>query len=86
VQEPAAPDNPESLLFAQADEQELRRALDQLPVAHREIILLCDVEEMSYKQISELVGIPIGTVMSRLSRARQAMRNLLRERVHGVSR
>jgi RNA polymerase sigma-70 factor (ECF subfamily) len=86
VQEPAAPDNPESLLFAQADEQELRRALDQLPVAHREIILLCDVEEMSYKQISELVGIPIGTVMSRLSRARQAMRKLLRERVHGVSR
>jgi RNA polymerase sigma-70 factor, ECF subfamily len=86
VQEPAAPDNPESLLFAHADEQELRRALDQLPVAHREIILLCDVEEMSYKQISELVGIPIGTVMSRLSRARQAMRNLLRERVHGVGR
>ena len=86
IQEPTVPDNPESLLFAQADEQELRRALDQLPVAHREIILLCDVEEMSYKQISELVGIPIGTVMSRLSRARQAMRNLLRERVHGVGR
>ena len=86
VPEPAAPDNPESLLFAQANEEELRRALDQLPVAHREIILLCDVEEMSYKQISELVGIPIGTVMSRLSRARQAMRGLLRERVHGVSR
>jgi len=86
VQEPVTPDNPESLLFAQADEQELRQALDQLPVAHREIILLCDVEEMSYKQISELVGIPIGTVMSRLSRARQAMRGLLRERVHGVGR
>lgn len=85
VQEPTAPDNPETLLFAQANEEELRRALDQLPVAHREIILLCDVEEMSYKQISELVGIPIGTVMSRLSRARQAMRGLLRERVHGVS-
>lgn len=86
VAEPAAVDDPESLLFARADEQELRRALEQLPVAHREIILLCDVEEMSYKQISELAGIPIGTVMSRLSRARQAMRNLLREKVHGVGR
>jgi len=86
VQEPAAPGDPESLLFARADEDELRRALEQLPVAHREIILLCDVEEMSYKQISELVGIPIGTVMSRLSRARQAMRSLLREKVHGVGR
>ena len=86
VAEPAAVDDPESLLFARADEQELRHALEQLPVAHREIILLCDVEEMSYKQISELAGIPIGTVMSRLSRARQAMRNLLREKVHGVGR
>ena len=81
VAEPAAADDPESLLFARASEEEIGRALDQLPVAHREIILLCDVEEMSYKQISELVGIPIGTVMSRLSRARQAMRNLLREKV-----
>jgi RNA polymerase sigma-70 factor, ECF subfamily len=86
VQEPAAQENPESLLFARANEDELRHALEQLPVAHREIILLCDVEEMSYKQISELVGIPIGTVMSRLSRARQAMRNLLRDKVHGVGR
>jgi RNA polymerase sigma-70 factor, ECF subfamily len=82
--EPAACDDPESLLFARANEEEIRRALDQLPVAHREIVLLCDVEEMSYKEISELVGIPMGTVMSRLSRARQAMRALLREKVRGV--
>ena len=86
VQEPVAQDNPESLLFARANEEELRQALEQLPIAHREVILLCDVEEMSYKQISELVGVPIGTVMSRLSRARQGMRNLLREKVHGVGR
>jgi RNA polymerase sigma-70 factor (ECF subfamily) len=84
VAEPAANDNPESLLFARADQEEIRRALEQLPVAHREIILLCDVEEMSYKEIAELVSIPIGTVMSRLSRARRTMRALLKAAQQGV--
>jgi len=84
VAEPEVNDDPESLLFARADQAEIRRALEQLPVAHREIILLCDVEEMSYKEIAELAGIPIGTVMSRLSRARRAMRSLLRAKLQGV--
>jgi RNA polymerase sigma-70 factor, ECF subfamily len=84
VAEPAVNDDPESLLFARADQEELRRALEQLPLAHREIILLCDVEEMRYKEIAELVGIPVGTVMSRLSRARRAMRTLLRTKLQGV--
>ena len=84
VAEPAADDNPESLLFARADQEEIRRALEQLPVVHREIILLCDVEEMSYKEIAELAGIPIGTVMSRLSRARRSMRSLLRTKLQGA--
>ena len=84
VAEPAVNDDPESLLFARADQEEIRRALEQLPVAHREIILLCDVEEMSYKEIAELVGIPIGTVMSRLSRARRAIRSLLEATTQGV--
>ena len=84
VTEPAADDDPESLLFARADQEEIRRALEQLPVVHREIILLCDVEEMSYKEIAELAGIPIGTVMSRLSRARTSMRSLLRTKLQGA--
>jgi RNA polymerase sigma-70 factor, ECF subfamily len=84
VPDPVASDDPESLLFARADQEEIRRALEQLPVAHREIILLCDVEEMSYKEIAELAGIPIGTVMSRLSRARRIMRSLLRAKVQGA--
>ena len=84
VTEPAADDDPESLLFARADQEEIRRALEQLPVVHREIILLCDVEEMSYKEIAELAGIPIGTVMSRLSRARSSMRSLLRTKLQGA--
>jgi RNA polymerase sigma-70 factor (ECF subfamily) len=84
IAEPAGNDDPESLLFARADQEEIRRALEQIPVAHREIILLSDVEEMSYKEIAELAGIPIGTVMSRLSRARKAMRSLLSAKLHGV--
>ena len=44
----------------------------------REIVLLCDLEEMSYQEIAETLGIPIGTVMSRLSRARKAIRELLK--------
>ena len=84
VAEPAVNDDPESLLFAHADQEEIWRALEQLPVAHREIILLCDVEEMSYKEIAELVSIPIGTVMSRLSRARRAIRSLLEATTQGV--
>ena len=51
-----------------------------------EVILLCDVEEMSYREIAEALAIPIGTVMSRLARGRKAMRQLLAQRVQGVAR
>jgi RNA polymerase sigma-70 factor (ECF subfamily) len=59
--------------------------LEQLPVAHREVILLCDMEEMSYHEIGLALGIPIGTVMSRVSRARRAMRKLLAESNEGAA-
>jgi RNA polymerase sigma-70 factor, ECF subfamily len=75
--EPATTETPESVLLARVEEQTIRRALEELPVNYREIILLCDLEEMSYQEISQALGIPIGTVMSRLSRARKAMRALL---------
>ena len=84
IAELSASDDPESLLLARVDQEQIRRALEQLPVQHREIVLLCDVEEMTYKEIAELMGIPIGTVMSRLSRARKAMRGLLSEKVQGA--
>ena len=73
-------DTPEAALLARADQQMLQSALERLPVQFREVILLCDVEEMSYQEIAEIVGIPIGTVMSRLSRARKSMRELLAEK------
>ena len=56
----------------------LESAIDDLPVHFREILLLCEVEEMSYQEIAETLSIPIGTVMSRLSRARKTLRNGLR--------
>jgi RNA polymerase sigma-70 factor (ECF subfamily) len=71
-------DTPETLLFERANREQLRSAIDELPVHFREILLLCEVEEMSYQEISETLSIPIGTVMSRLSRARQTLRARLR--------
>lgn len=70
-------DTPESLAIASATGEAIRRALDELPVAYREVILLCDVEEMKYAEIAEVLSVPIGTVMSRLARGRKALRELL---------
>src|SRR5208282_1319777 len=68
---PAIQENPESILLQRNDWQLVQSALEQLPVAHREVLLLCEVEEMSYQEIAATLAIPIGTVMSRLSRARK---------------
>jgi len=79
--EPAASETPESVLLARVQQETIQSALEKLPVKFREIVLLCDLEEMSYQEIGETLGIPIGTVMSRLSRARKAMRGLLAEKL-----
>ena len=71
---PAGPDTPESLLIEHSQHQQLQTAIESLPVHFREVLLLCDVEEMSYQEIAEALSIPTGTVMSRLSRARKALR------------
>jgi RNA polymerase sigma-70 factor, ECF subfamily len=55
-------------------------ALDLLPAQQREVLVLISLEEMSYKEASEIVGVPIGTIMSRLSRARVQLQNILEER------
>jgi RNA polymerase sigma-70 factor (ECF subfamily) len=62
-------------------------ALDGLPVQFREALLLVDVEEFSYKEASEILQIPIGTIMSRLNRARELLRNQLADvaRSYGLS-
>jgi RNA polymerase sigma-70 factor, ECF subfamily len=69
---------PETILFERSNRELLQSAIDDLPAYFREILLLCEVEEMSYQEIAEMLSIPIGTVMSRLSRARKALRDRLR--------
>ncbi|MGB8012625.1 MAG: sigma-70 family RNA polymerase sigma factor [Terriglobales bacterium] len=76
---PATTETPESILLQRSDGHLVQQAMEELPVAHREVLLLCEVEEMSYQEISATLGIPIGTVMSRLSRARKALRDGLRQ-------
>jgi len=80
---PAETVSPESILVEEADREMMRQALVDLPLRFREILLLCDVEEMSYQEISETLAIPAGTVMSRLFRARKALRELLRKKMQG---
>jgi RNA polymerase sigma-70 factor, ECF subfamily len=74
---------PESALLAQSDRELVQRALAELPIHFREILLLCEVEEMSYQEIAEALSIPIGTVMSRLFRARAALRKLIESAMQG---
>jgi RNA polymerase sigma-70 factor (ECF subfamily) len=81
--EPETTENPELLLLARSSRETLHRALEKLPVKFREVILLSDLEEMSYQEIAETLAIPRGTVMSRLSRARRAMRGFLLDLGHG---
>ena len=84
--EPSTAETPETLLLARLESESIQAALHELPVNFREIVLLCDLEEMSYQEISLAIGIPMGTVMSRLSRARKAMRTMLAAKLQGVPR
>ena len=74
---------PETILLSRSSAEQVRSAMDELAVNFREVLLLCEVEEMSYQEIAETLSIPIGTVMSRLSRARKALGALLREPEQG---
>ena len=68
---------PEAALLRAADREMVRRSLDQLPLELREVIVLREIQGLSYKEIAAVAGIPIGTVMSRLSRARGRLEQLL---------
>ncbi len=74
----AADGTPESLAIAAADRERLARALDALPARSREVLVLRELEGCSYKEIAEITGAPIGTVMSSLSRARRRLEQALR--------
>lgn len=68
---------PESHAIRLGNHAAVRKALEELPPQLREVILLCDLEELKYREIAGILDVPIGTVMSRLARARQALRQLL---------
>jgi RNA polymerase sigma-70 factor (ECF subfamily) len=78
---PAGPETPETVFISNSEQQMVQEALEALPVHFREILLLSETEEMSYQEISEALSIPIGTVMSRLSRARKALRKTLQQKL-----
>ena len=64
------PENPEATVMKNIDIALLREAIEELPVEFREVIILRELQELSYEEVARVAGIPIGTVMSRLARAR----------------
>ncbi|MEP7084088.1 MAG: sigma-70 family RNA polymerase sigma factor [Betaproteobacteria bacterium] len=82
--EPRA-DNPEQLLSAKQQSDHLNTAIAQLPPVFREVIILRELEELAYEDIARIAGIPLGTVMSRLSRARSYLRAAMLQDTKGTS-
>jgi RNA polymerase sigma-70 factor (ECF subfamily) len=85
----AAADNPETHLLKKADRTMLTEAIGTLPAAFREALVLREFEELAYQEIAEIAGVPIGTVMSRLARARRLLKETLvrqerKEQAHGL--
>jgi RNA polymerase sigma factor (sigma-70 family) len=66
--------SPEAMLLERVDSETLGTLVAQLPAEYREVLILREIEDLSYKDIAAVTGIPAGTVMSRLSRARLALR------------
>jgi RNA polymerase sigma factor (sigma-70 family) len=83
---PVDTETPETILMNRSNSQLVQRAIDNLPVHYRETLLLCEVEEMSYQEIASILSIPTGTVMSRLARARKAVRESLVAVVYTLDR
>ncbi|MFQ5897447.1 MAG: sigma-70 family RNA polymerase sigma factor [Candidatus Methylomirabilia bacterium] len=73
----AAIASPEEEFFRHVVDSDVLAALERLPLSFREVVLLADVEECSYKEIGQICGLPLGTVMSRLFRGRQMLRQAL---------
>ena len=72
-QEPQA--SPEKMMSRQQDRATIRRLVEELPEPFREAIVLREINDLSYKEIAEVAGVPVGTVMSRLARARAMLRS-----------
>jgi RNA polymerase sigma-70 factor (ECF subfamily) len=73
-------ETPEEIALFKADAEDVQRALAQLPAHFREVIVLREINQLNYRDIAEITNVPIGTVMSRLSRGRQLLITLLGDR------
>jgi RNA polymerase sigma factor (sigma-70 family) len=73
-------ETPEQIALFKADAKQAEQALAQLPTQFREVIVLREINQMNYRDIAEIINVPIGTVMSRLSRGRQLLLGLLEDR------
>jgi RNA polymerase sigma-70 factor (ECF subfamily) len=69
--------NPEAQMIQQQTVEQVRRAIEALPTDFREVLVLRELEGLSYKEIAAIVGIPLGTVMSRLARGRERFEGVL---------
>jgi RNA polymerase sigma-70 factor (ECF subfamily) len=69
--------NPEETLLNQSDAARLRECIEALPLEYREALVMRELEELSYKEIAEMAAVPMGTIMSRLSRARKRLQDCL---------
>jgi RNA polymerase sigma-70 factor (ECF subfamily) len=75
--------NPEEVVLQSDSDTSVRKALETLPTSFREVLILREIEGMSYKEIAEITGMPAGTVMSSLSRARDRLRQALTGLMNG---
>ena len=72
-------ENPEHYFFERLLSDDILRAIDQLPIDFRMVVILADLQEFSYREIAEIIGCPVGTVMSRLFRGRKLLQKTLRQ-------
>jgi len=80
-----APLNPEVILLQSANRKLVNQALEELPLIYREVLVMREIEDMSYKEIATVAGVPLGTVMSRLARGRDMLRRAIERRMRRAS-
>lgn len=80
-----AESNPEVIVLQSVNRKIVNQALEELPVGYREVLVMRELEDLSYKEIAAIAGVPIGTVMSRLARGRGLLRKLLEVRMRKAS-
>jgi RNA polymerase sigma-70 factor (ECF subfamily) len=80
-----AESNPEVIVLQSAQKKLVNQALEELPIAYREVLVMRELEDLSYKEIAQAAGVPIGTVMSRLARGRELLRRTIEIRMRKAS-